>query len=264
MRYKTTQDESFGTNEPEIQLVTTGGFDLPEIVSSDNLASRAVLALRDTLQAAPDFGDIIIRIEKNIPVQGGLGGASTNAAAALLGAALLGDVLPDDPALEQAARALGADVAFFLYGGCSFFEGRGDVFHHALKPAASPVVLLKPHAGVSTPLAYRAFDENPLAIDSALLETAQEAASADEVPLYNNLAPAAEELLPELRDIRLWAETQQGVTNTLLCGSGATTFAICDSIDATMRIVAEAKKHGLWARATSLSSIGVRAMNTGD
>lgn len=254
-------DDTYGSNVPDIQLVPTGGFPLPEIAASENLAVKAVCALQKKLAVSPDFRDIKIRIAKNIPPQGGLGGASTDAAAALVGAALLHEIALDEPAIEQTARDLGADVAFFLYGGCSYFEGVGDIFHHALEPARTPLVLIKPDEGVSTPLAYRTFDEDPLVIDAALLDAAQSAQRAEDVPLFNNLAPAAEKLLPLLQTIRMWVGSQQGVTNALLCGSGATTFALCDSMDTALRIVAEAKKRGYWARSTSLSTIGVRALS---
>lgn len=282
MRKKTPDDASYGTNIPEVQLIQTGGFDLPLLSSVDNLATKAVLLLQKNLQnglqsnlqnhsqnnranrpqANSAMGDVIIRIEKNIPFQAGLGGASTDAAAALIGAALLEDLALNDPLIEATARALGADVPFFLRGGCAYYEGVGDAFCRALEPESCPVALIKPAQGVSTTLAYSAFDNSPVKIDEDLLCAAQNARIARKVPLFNNLAPAAETLLPCLEEIRKWVQRQQGVTNALLCGSGATTFALCDSIDTALKVVTDARQVGFWARTTSLSSIGVQPLNS--
>ena len=128
---------------------------LPELSSADNLAARAVVVLADALQLPEDATNLQIRIEKSIPAQAGLGGGSTNAAAALVGAARLWSLPADDPAIEQVAKTLGADVAFFLRGGCAYLEGTGDTFVHALQPSKQAVALVKPEGGVSTAQAYR-------------------------------------------------------------------------------------------------------------
>ncbi|MBP3867207.1 MAG: hypothetical protein J6D25_05295 [Eggerthellaceae bacterium] len=102
--------------------------------------------------------------------------------------------------------------------------------------------------------AYRTFDESPVAIPDAIAEQAQTAESADEIEPFNNLAPASEKLMPELADIRTWLEGQPGVESALLCGSGSCTFAVCDDFATACQVVADARKRGLWARATSFGS----------
>lgn len=247
-------------DQPLTRLVACGDVDVPELESEDNIATKAVLALAKRLGRA-DAG-IEIRIEKNIPAQGGLGGGSSNAAAALVGAAQLWGVAPDDPAIEETARQLGSDVAFFLHGGCSYYEGTGDVFVRDLVPSKRSVALVKPEGGVSTAAAYRAFDDAFQHAPTDQADRACSAQSADEVALFNNLAPASEALMPQLADIRQWLAGQPGVTGALLCGSGATTFAICDDFSTACRVVADACKQGLWARATSFGSARVMAVST--
>ena len=238
---------------PEARMVARGDIEVPDLPSEDNIACKAIRALAEKVGRLDDSA-IEIRIEKNIPAQAGLGGGSSDAAAALVGAAKLWGLAPDDPAIEQTARETGADVAFFLRGGCAHLEGTGGTFVRALTPTKRSVALVKPDGGVSTGAAYRTFDESPVAIPDAIAEQAQTAESADEIEPFNNLAPASEKLMPELADIRAWLEGQPGVESALLCGSGSCTFAVCDDFATACQVVADARKRGLWARATSFGS----------
>ena len=228
-----------------------------DVPARSNIVFKAIDALaRELGRTAREC--IVVRLEKSIPHEGGLGGGSSDAAAALLGAARFWGVASDDPAVEKVARALGADVAFFLKGGCARFVGAGEIADGSLVPMKNPVVLVKPNAGVSTPEAYCTFDEAPVLIPSEHRAKAEEAVSAQDVPLFNNLEAAAHEVLPELEDVRAWLVAQEGVAsseNVRLCGSGSTTFAIADSFAAACSIAAAAQSRGWWARATTLSAL---------
>ena len=122
-------------------------------------------------------------------------------------------------------------------------------------PMAKNVVIMKPHGGVSTAAAYDTFDENPVVIEPSIYGEVLGAQTAEEVPLYNNLAPASESLMPELADVRQWCERQSEAESVLLCGSGACTFAITRSFGDAAALAAAAQKRGLWARATMFSSL---------
>lgn len=254
MRRKMPDDPEPGT--PSVRMVSCGDVVAPDLPSANNIASKAVIALAQLV----DGGDVglEIRIEKSIPAQGGLGGGSSNAAAALLGAAALWGLALDDPAIEQVARTLGSDVAFFLHGGCSYYEGTGERFIRALQPSKRAVALVKPEGGVSTAEAYRTFDADPQIIPDEIAHAVSKAVTADDVTLFNNLAPASEKLMPKLGEVRQWLNDQPGVRGVLLCGSGATTFAVCDDFACACAVVAEARRLGYWARSTSFGSL--RAM----
>ena len=247
---------------PSTRLVACGDVAVPDLPSDDNIATKAVARLAENL--GRDEAGIELRIEKSIPAQGGLGGGSSDAAAALVGAACLWGVDSADPAVEQTARQLGSDVAFFLHGGCSCYEGTGDAFVCALGPSKRPVALVKPDGGVSTAAAYQAFDAQPQPVPAELADQVRAAQTADDITLFNNLAPASESLMPQLADVRAWLQAQQGVEAALLCGSGATTFAVCSDFAAACRIVADARTQGLWARATSFGSVRAMIVSTGD
>ena len=220
-----------------------------EVAPADNIVTKAVLQLAAAVGRCDDE-TIIIDLEKHIPAEAGLGGGSSDAAAALLGVAKLWGLGADDERVEAVARTLGADVAFFLHGGCSCLSGAGDEFSHALEPLRSCVVLLKPAGGVSTAASYRAFDDDPVTISAADHERALSAACAQDVPLRNNMEPASEGLLPVIAEVRTWAQGQPGVSSVLMSGSGSALFACCDSLNAATDLVSAAQANGWWARST--------------
>lgn len=247
---------------PIVHMVSCGDVLAPQLPSEENIASKAVYALANEI-GANDIA-VEIRIEKNIPSEGGLGGGSSDAAAALLAAAHLWGLDEGHPAIEAAARKIGADVAFFLRGGCALHRGTGDEFVRALEASKRSVALVKPDGGVSTGEAYRVFDANPLPIPLDIMQNAEQASSADEILLFNNLAAASESIMPELAQIRKWLKDQPGVEDALLCGSGATTFAICSDFASACAVVASARKQGHWARATSFGSARAMMISQGD
>ena len=241
-----------------IRMVGCGDVEAPAVEPDKNIAVRAARALRAAVieqRADAPLCAVDIRIEKNIPAQAGLGGGSTDAAAVLVGLAKLWQVELDTQALAEIARTLGADVPFFLHGGCVYLDGAGDCFHHALDPRHDSVVLVKPADGVSTAAAYAAFDEQPTFVAAHDAEAVRAILDAAQISLFNNLAPAAERLMPELAQIRCWLEGLPGVRGALLCGSGSTTFAPCDSFENACQAAAQARAHGYWARTTAFSAI---------
>lgn len=237
----------------DITCIAREGLPELDVPTERNIVAKAVRLLADKLGRASDER-MVVCVEKHIPAEAGLGGGSSDAAAALLGAARLWGVPADDPRIEEAARALGADVAFFLHGGCACFTGVGDEFAHDLEPMRTSVVLVKPEGGVSTAEAYRAFDQHPTVIPEASREAALAATQAVDVPLCNNLVPVSEQLLPELVDIRAWASERADVERVLMSGSGSAVFVQCPSFAAAGRVAADARMHGWWARATTFGS----------
>lgn len=234
--------------------------ELPDLSPEDNIAARAVARLAEALGDEADAAPLELRIEKNIPAQAGLGGGSSDAAAALVGAARLWGVADGHPAIEETARELGADVAFFLHGGCAYLEGTGDEFVHGLEPAKSALALVKPDGGVSTAAAYRAFDDAPVFASAEQAVQVAGARSAGEVSLFNNLAAASEGLMPELAEVRAWLEAQPQVKGALLSGSGAATFALCDTLADATRVATLARARRWWSRVTTLSSLRAVAL----
>ena len=102
--------------------------------------------------------EVSIRIEKRLPVQGGLGAGSANAAAALLGLEReLDRALPGPDRLQLAAE-VGSDVPLFLLGGTTLGLNRGEAVFPLPDGAAIPVVVAVPGVGISTGQAFRELD----------------------------------------------------------------------------------------------------------
>ncbi|NYF78356.1 4-(cytidine 5'-diphospho)-2-C-methyl-D-erythritol kinase [Granulicella arctica] len=102
--------------------------------------------------------EVEVHIEKRLPVQGGMGAGSANAAAALLGLEReLGVALGEAERLELAAT-VGSDVPLFLIGGAVLGVGRGELVTSLRDFAAIPCVVAVPGVGVSTPAAFRDWD----------------------------------------------------------------------------------------------------------
>jgi 4-diphosphocytidyl-2-C-methyl-D-erythritol kinase len=101
-----------------------------------------------------------VRLVKRIPVQSGLGGGSSDAAAALRALAKLWRVRLGRDRLRRIAVQLGSDVPFFLEGGTALGLNRGDVLRPLADTPAAWVVLVLPDFGVSTKDAYRWWDSS--------------------------------------------------------------------------------------------------------
>ncbi len=124
------------------------------------------------LEAMDVQADVTVHIQKHLPVQGGLGAGSANAAAALIGLEReLGRELPQAQRLQLAAK-VGSDVPLFLVGGTVLGSGRGERVKPLPDLPVLPCVLALPPVGVSTPQAFRDWD-------TRLLQAQQQAAMED-------------------------------------------------------------------------------------
>lgn len=225
------------------------------IKAEENIAYKAVVELAKALGRTRDE-TIEMVLNKVIPAEAGLGGGSSNAAAALVGAATLWGVGVEDERVQEVASRLGADVSFFLKGGCARLSGKGDVFEAQLEPRSGFVLLVRPDAGVSTGKAYAAFDEDPVLPSSEYLSSIAALDAAADVSLYNNLEKAACSVTPVVAQVLEWGRAAAGEENVVLCGSGSAVCCIFDSYQAACEASVEARKHEWWTRVTSFSPLG--------
>ena len=229
------------------------------IKAEENIAYKAVVELAKALGRTQDE-TIEMILNKVIPAEAGLGGGSSNAAAALVGAATLWGVGVEDERVQEVASRLGADVSFFLKGGCARLSGKGDVFEAQLEPRSGFVLLVRPDAGVSTGKAYAAFDEDPVLPSSEYLSSIAALDTAADVSLYNNLEKAACSVTPVVAQVLEWGRAAAGEENVVLCGSGSAVCCIFDSYQAACEASVEARKHEWWTRVTSFSPLGAAIM----
>ena len=140
-----------------------GAFDIrcddPDVpADSTNLIWKAAAALAGAIgRSGPPTG-VAVRVRKRIPAAGGLGGASSNAASALVALSHLWRVPRSLAMMREIAASLGADVPFFLWGGTMLGLGRGDRLFPLVDFPRHWAVIARPPFGVSTPDAYAWFD----------------------------------------------------------------------------------------------------------
>ena len=128
-------------------------------LDESNLIWKAAAALWRSLRRTGPLRDMVIRLEKAIPMQAGLGGGSADAAATLMGLARAWRVPLKPLQLTDVAATLGADVPFFLAGGTALGLGRGDEIYPLADLPRHWIVLLIPGFGVSSGAAFRWYDE---------------------------------------------------------------------------------------------------------
>jgi 4-diphosphocytidyl-2-C-methyl-D-erythritol kinase len=203
-------------------------------VNSKNLVFRAAALF---LKSAGADEGIRIYLHKQIPVAGGLGGGSGNAAVTLLALnELFGHPL-EPGKLTELAASLGSDIPFFLQNSPALATGRGEVispvgFFPALR--GTYLVLVQPGFGISTPWAYEQLAKFPAAARGVigraqrLISGLQTEVMAGVREFYNSLESPALRKYPLLEllqeDFR-----ENGALGALMSGSGSTTFALAGS-----------------------------------
>lgn len=228
---------------------TTLVCDMPGLACDEsNLALRAWRLMQQ--EFALD-GGLAITLHKEIPLGGGLGGGSADAAQVLLAANEIYQLnLGREKLIELAAR-LGADVPFCLYGATALAEGIGEKLTPFAGCPELRLVLVNPGIEVATPQVYRQYDVMLGAVSGgvcgqsphtgAMIQAlAAGSPAAVGEALYNALETPAFAMYPKLAEIK--AELTAMGLKTLLCGSGATVMGI--AADKKQAAIAEARLSG--------------------
>ena len=211
----------------------------PELpVDSKNLVHRAATVF---LAAAKISDGVKIHLQKNLPLAGGIGGGSANAAVTFSALNELFDTPLVPETLHELAAALGSDVPFFLYDQPCLATGRGEKVEllenfPALRGKA--FLLIHPGFGISTPWSYQNLARFPEALNGqkgraekliSLLKSGDLKAAAD--GFYNSLEAPAFDKFPVLSLYKNFLR-ENGALAALMSGSGSTTFAIAENLTA--------------------------------
>ncbi len=177
-----------------------------DIENDKNLVYQAIKALSKYVQQ-----DIYceVTIKKNIPIGGGLGGGSSNAAAALIGINHLYSLNLSISELMEIGLELGADVPFFIFGKNAIASGIGDKLHE-IKCSKNNFLVLSPNIHSSTKDMFMKWDE--LNAQNALQPT-----MADENAF-------AQIFLDQHKEVRKFLQTSSGFSKFRLSGTGSTIF----------------------------------------
>jgi 4-diphosphocytidyl-2-C-methyl-D-erythritol kinase len=225
--------------------VETHGEGAPSIPAAEgNLAWQAVQLLAAHAGRRPS--NVRVVINKGIPVAGGMGGGSADAAAALVGLNALWRLELGRDDLTELASAVGSDVPFALHGGTALGTGRGERIIPVLARHSYHWVIALDHRGLSTPDVYEELDRlrtNSSPQRVGAVEPVLEAlASGDPrqlaLLLGNDLQAATVSLRPALRRT-LRAGVSAGALAGMVSGSGPTCAFLCVDADAAVRVAAE-------------------------
>lgn len=191
----------------------------PSLAHGQNLVVKAIELFRQKSQQ--EFG-VNCHLVKNIPVEAGLGGGSSNAATVLKGLNQLLNYPLENDELMDIAKELGSDVPFFLYGGAAYCEGRGEIVKKIRSLEPKRLWIIKPPEGIPTPEVYKCLDLNALSNKNPKLTLQDHLLGKGEY--YNDLEAAALSISPALRELKADLESQ-GFKKVMLSGSGSSLIA---------------------------------------
>ena len=175
--------------------------------------------------------NVVVTLQKRIPMKAGLGGGSGNAAAALLGLRKLWKLRVPDEQIHRLAARLGSDVPYFLVGGTALGLGRGEDVYPLEDLPRYPVVLVMPPFGVATKDAYEWFDARGwTAAESYLPQTWL----GRTTPLVNDLEAPVAARHPVIAHLKQRL-IDRGALMAAMSGSGSTVFGVFRSAAAAGR-----------------------------
>jgi 4-diphosphocytidyl-2-C-methyl-D-erythritol kinase len=220
--------------------------------TADNLVLKAAHALAERVDGLKLGG---FALSKRLPVAAGLGGGSSDAAAALRLLARENGIAIDDVRLLQAAHATGADVPVCLDPRPRLMRGIGDILSDPLDLPKLPAVLVNPGVAVPTRDVFAA-----LRLPAGQVAPASDSATnlADQIADgRNDLEAPAIELQPVIAEVLSVLRNLPGCRLARMSGSGATCFGL---FDATRAATAAARQlrvgyPGWWVRATVLGGL---------
>ncbi len=209
----------------------------------ENLAYRALDLLRKRTGRRVGAR---VHLVKRIPLAAGLGGGSSDAAAALVAGNLAWQLGLSHDELMACAAELGSDVAFFLARHAAVCRGRGERVEPLAIGSPGWFVIVRPEAGLATADVFKACRPSsaPRAVERLLapLRTGNWGSTSRE--MFNALEPAAESLSPEIATLRREFE-KLDVLGHQMSGSGTSYFGVCRSARVARRAAARLRARRL-------------------
>ena len=197
-------------------------------LDESNLIWRAANVLWRSLGRTGAVRDVLVKLDKRIPMQAGLGGGSADAAATLVALSRLWQATVSDEQLTELAVTLGADVPFFLTGGTALGTGRGDEITPLDDWSHQWVVLLVPGFGVSSREAFEWYDAWHTRQRSVAEPPPRNVTgpwSPGAVRLVNDLEEPVSERHPEVGRMKA-ALRGEGALESAMSGSGSSVFGL--------------------------------------
>lgn len=201
------------------------------VAPETDLTVRAAEALR---RAAGVQDGVTIHMTKRLPMGGGLGGGSSDAATVLIALNYLWRLGGSQSELQALALPLGADVPVFVFGESAFAEGVGEKLSPVCLPAAWYLII---HPGVGVPTAG-IFTAPDLRRDTPAIDPAAWSEALSQGVGANDLEPVAARLYPEVAAVLAWLRQQPETAGRVrMTGSGACVFAVFEAETAAQAVL---------------------------
>ncbi|MBN2210235.1 MAG: 4-(cytidine 5'-diphospho)-2-C-methyl-D-erythritol kinase [Sedimentisphaerales bacterium] len=196
----------------------------------ENIVWRAAQLFYDYTQIDPA---IAMTLTKRIPAGTGLGGASSDAAACLMGLNQLCHTGLKSNQLDELAAQLGSDVSFFLHGPIALCTGRGEIVQPLKLTCTRHILLILPGIHVSTAEIYAQHCCNPDEVEQAMMRVEQCLDAGDLDALLdegvNTLTPTTMQYVPALDELRRQIESK-GIGPVCMSGSGSALFVSSNNL----------------------------------
>lgn len=163
-----------------------------------------------------------VHLDKKIPIQGGLGGGSSNAATTLWALNVLNNNLVPTKDLIAWSSEIGSDISFFFSTGTAYCTGKGEQIQNHPPLVERQFWIVKPPQGTSTPQVYKCLDLKKLVLRDPLI--ALESFLTPDPHYFNDLEEAAYTVMPDLREIK--TQLEKGGFQAILSGSGSSFFCV--------------------------------------
>lgn len=218
--------------------------DAPDVpCGSENLVYRACRAFLEETGAA---GGAKCRIRKAVPAQAGLGGGSSNAAAAIMALDILYETRLSIEQLKKIAARVGSDVPLFTVGGTVRMRGRGDRLSALPDAPRLDLVIVKPPVGVSTAWAYAELDRSARSLrkgSSEAIESAVASGQRERIvkAMSNDFEPVVCAAFPAVA-LAKNTLTELGAARAMLCGSGSAVFGVFGSREEAAQAADDARR----------------------
>lgn len=230
-----------------LSLVGPGADALAEIDPETNLVMKAARLLSGRAVGNPH---VAMELEKNLPPASGIGGGSSDAAAALIGLNALWQCGLSEQALAELALEIGADVPACLAAKPQIVRGIGEKTERAKLGWSAGIVLVNPRKPVSTPQAFAGFKQfrdarslPPFDVAISDLNKVVTDLSMLDVVTSNSLQDPATQLCPDIMEIEWFLRQNSQYELLRMSGSGATVFALYHDKQAAEAVARRVREH---------------------
>lgn len=224
-------------NDGITKVSVTNGVYLP----LDNSMTKAVKLMQEKYDFTTGFD---IKIEKNIPIQAGMGGGTSDAAEVIKAINKLMNINAPLKELEDVAIKVGSDVVYSLYSTLSRIQGTGEIYNKIDKEFKYPILIVKPKKGIKTKECFELYNKDkdliPIDTINKLIESLDKDVYTIRKYAKNSLLKPAKKLVPIINKI-IKTLYDNNVDIVQMSGSGSTIYGIDRNINKLQKIYEEIK-----------------------